>query len=373
MTGTEEQSQALWTRFLAAGREHAVLCLDTAGCIVGWEAGSAQVFGYTAEEVIGRPASLIFTPEDRAAGADVFELQVAARSGRADDDRWHLRKDGARIWVSGTVEALRDDSGALLGYVKVVRDRTDLRSRVERLEEDSKELGRDRQRGRTFLSTLGHELRNSLAPLANANHILSRLSTEARAVRAVEVIRRQLEVLAKLAEDMMDLSRAGTSAIRLETRECDLRSMLGDAAAAVRDAAEAKGLRLECLLPAEAVVARVDPQRFERVVLNLLGNAIKYTPSGGRVWLQATRQPGEVQLRVRDDGIGIAADMLPRIFELFTQERQAQEMAPSGLGLGLTVVKQLVELHGGTIQARSAGRGKGAEFIVRLPSARSEP
>lgn len=372
MTGDDELCKALWTRFLACGQEHAVLCVDATGRIVGWEAGAPRVFGYTAEEVIGQPASLIFTPEDRAIGADAFELQVAAQAGRADDDRWHMRKDGARIWVSGTMEAMRDASGGLLGYVKIVRDRTDLRARVERLEEESRELGRDRERRRTFLSTLGHELRNSMAPLANANHILARLCTEERSLRAVGMIQRQLEVLGKLAEDMMDLSRSGNSAIRLQRRDCDLRAMLGQAAAAVRDSAEAKGLRLECLLPPEAVVVQVDPERFERVVLNLLGNAIKYTPSGGQVWLQATQQPGEAQLRVMDNGIGIAADTLPRIFELFTQERQAHEMAPSGLGLGLTVVKQLVELHGGTIQARSAGRGKGAEFIVRLPVARSE-
>jgi signal transduction histidine kinase len=253
----------------------------------------------------------------------------------------------------------------------VIRDQTGDRAQIELMENQLQALKAAHDRTHKFLSTLGHELRNPLAPIQTACHIVSRLTTDPRADKALEVIAKQTAVLARLASDLMEVSRAGAGKLKLDLRKTDLREVLNHAVAAMRSSAEAKGVKLECLLPAGSLDAMLDTERFGRVVLNLVGNAIKYTPSGGTIWVKATQEGGEVLFAVEDTGIGIAPEVLPRIFDLFTQESQAADLVPGGLGIGLTIVKELVELHGGNVQARSAGAGKGAEFTVRLQAAES--
>lgn len=358
------------TRYLSQSKEHAVVCLDAQGTITAWLGAAERILGYGAEEAIGKPIAMIFTAEDRQKGFDRHERTVARAQSRSEDDRWHLRKDGTRIWVTGALEAVTDEAGELLGYVKLIRDRTDLRAQLQWLE--NQVAARDSASGKThlFLSTLGHELRNPLGPMNTAAHILLRLGNDARAEKAVHVILNQVGVLTRLAEDLMDVSRAGAGKIELDLQPVDLRTLLNETAFALQPAAAQKGVRLECVVPEGALGVMLDTPRFQRVVLNLVGNALKYTPQGGSVWLKATQEGPEVVLRVEDTGIGIPPEVLPRIFDLFTQERQASDMVPGGLGIGLTIVKELVELHGGTVQARSPGAGKGAEFTVRLPVAR---
>jgi PAS domain S-box-containing protein len=359
----------LLSDFIAHNRDQAIICIDAQGRIAGWLGAAERIFGFTADEIVGRPAGTFFTPEDRERGFDDYELALARRHSRAENQRWHVRKDGARIWGSGTVEALWDPAGNLLGYVKVMRDETDTRAHLERLRNEMNELREAQERTHAFLSTLGHELRNPLAPVRNAAHILKRLGTDARLANVVDVIERQVSVIAKLAEDLMEVSRAGAGKVKLDLRRTDLRGLLESAAFSMRESAEQKKLQLHCLLPATPLMVDIDVERFERVVLNLLGNAIKYTPPGGIVWLKATQEGDIVTFGVEDTGIGIAPEMLPRIFDLFTQGQQAADLVPGGLGIGLTIVKQIVALHGGSIQATSPGAGKGAEFTVRLPAA----
>lgn len=355
--------------FLARTEDHAVICIDPAERIHAWLGAAEEIFGYRPQEAVGQPAALIFTADDRQKGIDKYELALARRHSRSEDDRWHLRKDGMRIWVTGSVDAITDDAGDLLGYVKVVRDKTDLRTRIEALEKQLEALKASQQRTHLFLSTLGHELRNPLSPMQTACHIVEKLSSDPRVGKAVEVVTRQVGVLSRLAEDLMEVSRVGAGKVQLDLKMVDLREALNDAVFGMRRAAGEKGVNFECLLPDGALPVQLDPERFQRVILNLLGNAFKYTPAGGTVWLKATQEGDDVLVRVEDTGIGIAPEVLPRIFDLFTQESQAADMVPSGLGIGLTVVKELVELHGGSVQARSAGAGKGAEFTVRLPAA----
>ncbi|MDF2466631.1 MAG: putative histidine kinase, classic [Ramlibacter sp.] len=357
----------LLTRYVRQAKEHAIICLDPAGIITAWLGAAERIFGHTAPEAVGQPVALIFTAEDTVRGFDRYERVLADVQSRSEDDRWHVRKDGTRIWVTGTLEAVKGDAGELLGYVKVIRDRTDLRAQVERLENQVQSLGSASTTARLFLSTLGHELRNPLGPLHTAAHIVQRLSTDPRTDKAVQVMISQVGVLARLTEDLMDVSRVQAGKIELDLTPVDLRTVLNETAYALRPSAADKGVRLECVLPEGPLPVNLDVLRFPRVVLNLVGNAIKYTPRGGTVWIKATQEGDEVLLRVEDTGIGIAPEVLPRIFDLFTQERQAKDMAPGGLGIGLTIVKELVELHGGNVQARSPGAGKGAEFTVRLP------
>jgi PAS domain S-box-containing protein len=355
--------------YLARTDDHAVICIDADQRVIAWLGAGEQILGYTPEEILGQPASLIFAPEDREKGIDRYELALAEAEAHSPDDRWHVRKDGTRIWITGSVKALRDEAGTLLGFVKVIRDRTDDRTQTEQLENQLQALKAAQERTHKFLSTLGHELRNPLAPIQTANHILARLVTDPRAEKALEIVSHQVDVLTRLATDLMEVSRATAGKVKLDLRKMDLRPVLTEAVSGMRASAEAKGVNLECVLPMGSLDVMLDASRFPRAVLNLLGNAIKYTPAGGTVWVKATQEGREVLFAVEDTGIGIAPEVLPRIFDLFTQESQAADMVPGGLGIGLTVVKELVELHGGNVQARSAGAGKGAEFTVRLPAA----
>jgi PAS domain S-box-containing protein len=358
----------LLRRYLAQTQDHAVIVIDPGGRVLAWLGGTQAVFGYSSQEAVGRPASLIFNAEDREKGFDKYELTVAAQDSRSEDDRWHVRKDGTRIWVTGSVEAIKDEAGKLLGFVKVIRDKTDLRSRIDALDNQVQVLKNSQERTHRFLSTLGHELRNPLAPMQTAAHIVARLTTDPRVEKALGVITQQVGVLTRLAEDLMEVSRAGAGKLKLDLQTTDLRTVLKEAVFGMRTTAAGKDIDLECLLPETPLEVKLDAQRFQRVVLNLVSNAIKYTPAGGRVWVKATQEGRDVIFRVEDTGIGIAPDVLPRIFDLFTQESQAADMVPSGLGIGLTIVKEIVELHGGNVQARSPGAGKGAEFSVRLPA-----
>ncbi|MEO8654767.1 MAG: PAS domain-containing sensor histidine kinase [Ramlibacter sp.] len=363
-----ERARRLLKQYLEHTTDHAVICIDPQENIMAWLGAAGELFGYGAEEVVGRPAKLIFTPEDLDKGFDRYELAVARQLSRSEDDRWHVRKDGVRIWITGSVAAIKDESGQLLGYVKVMRDKTDLRGHIESLENDARALKTANDRTHRFLSTLGHELRNPLSPMQTAAHIIQRLSTDPRVEKSVEVMVRQIGVLSRLAEDLMEVSRVGAGKLKLDLKKTDLRQLLSEASFAMQREAAAKGIRLECLMPDGSLDVALDVDRFERVVLNLLGNAIKYTDAGGTVWVKATQECSDILFRVEDTGRGIAPEVLPRIFDLFTQEHQSADMVPGGLGIGLTIVRELVELHDGTVQARSAGVGKGAEFTVRLPA-----
>jgi PAS domain S-box-containing protein len=361
--------QELLDKYLSQSQEHAILCIDTQGVVAGWLGAAEKIFGYSAAEAVGQPSALIFTPQDREKSFDQYELALAAQYSRAEDDRWHLRKDGTRIWISGSVDAIRAVSGDLLGYVKVVRDKI----RLEALENQVAALGQARDKTHLFLSTLGHELRNPLAPIQTAASIIQKLSADPRTDKAVQVIVNQVAVLARLTEDLMDVSRIGAGKIKLELRTIDLRTVLNEAVFSLRGSAADKGVTLDCLMPDTPLEVQLDRERFQRVVLNLLSNSIKYTSAGGKVWVKATQDGEDILFSVEDNGIGIAPDVLPRIFDLFTQEHQAADLVPGGLGIGLSIVKELVELHGGSVQARSAGRGKGSEFTVRLPAAAPTP
>ena len=361
--------QELLDKYLSQSQEHAILCIDTQGVLVAWLGAAEKIFGYSSAEAVGQPSALIFTPQDREKSFDQYELALAAQYSRAEDDRWHLRKDGTRIWISGSVDAIRSVSGDLLGYVKVVRDKTDLRIRLDALENQVTALSQSREKTHLFLSTLGHELRNPLAPIQTAGTIIQKLSTDPRIDKAVQVIVNQVAVLARLTEDLMDLSRSGAGKVKLELRPIDLRTVLNEAVFSLRRTADDKGVALDCLMPDTPLEVQLDRERFQRVVLNLLSNSIKYTNAGGKVWVKATQDGEDILFSVEDNGIGIAPDVLPRIFDLFTQEHQAADLVPGGLGIGLSIVKELVELHGGSVQARSAGPGKGSEFTVRLPAA----
>jgi PAS domain S-box-containing protein len=361
------QAALLVQRFLAQNKQHAVIVLDEHGLVLEWLGASEWLLGYSADEMVGRSIAQIFTPQDRQRGMPAYELEVAASSGASEDDRWHVRRDGTSIWVTGAVHAIREDD-RLHGYVKVMRDRTNLRIHVESLE---RRLDHAVERYRTLeraLATLGHEVRGPLGTLKNGLNILSRPQLPADlAARQMSIMERQVDLLERLSHDVVEAVRADTGKLRLELAEIDFNPLVQEVAQSMADSFEAQGQELVVLLPPTPTRVLADAARLRQIISNLLDNAKKYTPEGGTVWVTLTSQDGEARLLVQDNGIGIAPGALAQVFELFTQEERALTVAHGGLGVGLALVKQLAELHGGGAEARSAGEGQGSEFCVRLP------
>jgi PAS domain S-box-containing protein len=225
-----------------------------------------------------------------------------------------------------------------------------------------------------FLAMLAHELRNPLAPIRNALHIMKQPGVSGAVIGQFrDMAERQVQHMARLLDDLLDVSRVSRGKIELRKKNLDMAAVLQRTVECVRPLLEERGHQFTLSLPAESLRVEGDPTRIEQVLTNLLNNAAKYTDPGGRICLLASREDDEIVLRVRDTGIGIAPDMLPRIFDLFVQAERRLDRSPGGVGVGLTLVRKLVELHGGSVEASSAGLGRGSEFVVRLPAQAVEP
>ncbi|HSN31612.1 MAG TPA: PAS domain-containing sensor histidine kinase, partial [Ideonella sp.] len=292
----------LLARWLDQTRSVVVLQLDADGVVTGASESAQTTLGWRPDELVGRPLSQLFTPEDRSLGLDHHELEVAAQAGQAQDDRWHLRRDGARIWVSGLLGAVRGDAGELLGFVKLMRDRTDLAVRIAALESRIEALAGSEQRRNLFIATLGHELRNPLAPLANAAELLRRAGDDDRLVFPLGVIDRQLALLRRLVDDLLDMTRIDSGRLELQLRPIGLQDAVREAVEACRPKAELRRIGMMVLLPAAPITLEADPARLQQMLVNLLDNAIKYTPPGGQVWVKATVDSGNALVRVEDNG-----------------------------------------------------------------------
>jgi len=355
---TSEQFRAL----VESVRDYAIFRIDPAGRATTWNEGVRRVLGFDESEFIGNDLRRLFRPEDADAGVPETELKTAADRGSASNDRWMVRRDGTQFFASGTTNAVRDESGTLVGFTKVMRDITDRK----RVEEQLKESDRRKDE---FLAMLGHELRNPLAPIRNALFLMklrgSRDPGDAERLRAM--MDRQLTHIARLVDDLLDVSRITRGKIELRTEAIDLREAVSNAVDEVRAYLDERQHTVEVNIPPDPVWLRADPVRLEQVFANLLHNAAKYTEPGGRVQVTARVEGAEAVVRVRDTGIGIRPDMADKIFDMFTQADRVSGRLKEGLGLGLTLVKTLVRMHGGTVGVDSDGPGRGSEFTVRLP------
>lgn len=369
MDRTVPDRNELLTLLLAQTRDVALVLLDPEGRIVGWEGACQRLFGHAPEDVLGQPTDLLFTPEDRAQGIPAHELAVAAANSRAEDDRWHVRADGTRIWVSGITIPLRDAGGRVLAFAKVARDRTDLKTQIDSLSKRVQALTTADEHRSHFLKTLGHELRNPLAPLMTSTALLRKLVPTQAAEGPLATLERQIAAIKRLADDLTELTRMGAGRLSLQLETVSMQGLLHSIVEGYRPEADRRGLRLQLLMPGAPIQLRADPARLQQMIANLLSNALKYTPSGGRIWVKASTEQNEVVIRVEDNGVGIAPDMLPKIFDLFTQESPDSIQSEGGLGIGLALVVELAKLHGGFVEVRSDGKGKGSEFSVRLPMA----
>jgi PAS domain S-box-containing protein len=478
-------------------KDYAVFTLGPDNRVATWNVGARRILGYEEAEIVGQPGSIIFTPEDRARGEDEKELATARAKGRAEDQRWHLRRDGTRFWANGVMTALGGEGGEVRGFVKVLRDETERR----RLEEERDRLfmlsmdmlcivtldgcfkrvnpafertlgyseaellstpildllhpddraltggrfeemaagrpvrymenrlrckdgsyrwaawsyfpvaeeglaygvGRDmteqkqaaaereelleRERAARadaeaanrlkdeFLATLSHELRNPLNSIVGYATVLLHGPEGGQnpAVRkAAEIIHRSALAQAQLISDLLDLSRLQTGKLAVNRRPIPLAPTVADAVEAVRADAAAKRLTLDVELAEEPLMVEADAVRVQQVVWNLLSNAVKFTPDGGRVTLSLAREGEEARLVVEDTGQGIDPGFLPHVFDMFRQADARTTRRHGGMGIGLALVRQLVELHGGSVEAESEGVGRGARITARLPLYRPE-
>ena len=352
-----------WAKaLLASTGDHAVVVVDRQGCILAWLGASTLLLGYSSDEAVGMPVSRLFTDEDVASQLDVQERELALSSGRSEDDRWHVRKDGSRFWGSGVMEPIRDDAGDVLALAKVLRDRTDVRTQVVTLQNRLLSAEEQNVNRLKTLVTLAHELRNQVSPLSNLLAVLE--AGEADRI-AVKSMRRQLVAMARLVDDLAEEAASAALPPILKTAPLEVQEAVSHAVDAMRQTVSERGQRLLATLPDAPITIEADGQRVNQILVNLLSNASKFTPRGGTIQVSATTEDDMVAIRVEDDGQGIPADMLPKIFELFTRHLGAN--APDGLGVGLSVVKKLAEVHGGFVEGRSPGPGKGSVFTVRLP------
>jgi len=491
-----------YRKLVEASTDFAVLHLDPEGRILSWNAGAASIFGYDEAEVVGKHFAFLFTSEDRESGEPARELKEVVETGRAEDTRWHQRKNGTRIYANCVMTALRDESGTLRGFAKVARDDTARKqgelalraseSRYRRLFEaayegililDAKtgriadvnpflcqlldyphpefvgkelwEIGLFKDKGESqtafrelqekgyiryedlplktkggvrrevefisnvyredghrviqciirditerkrmedereqllasaqaaqavaeganrlkdeFLATLSHELRTPLTAIVGWSDLLGNPKLNASdSLRAIENIRRNAWIQVQMIDDLLDVSRIITGKLRLSVQPVDLGTIIIAAVDGLRPAAEAKEISLQLQLDFPAGQVTGDPDRLQQVVWNLVSNAIKFTPKGGRVMVRLERVESHVEVTVSDTGRGIAPEFLPHVFDRFRQADATSTRAHGGLGLGLAIVRQLVELHGGAVRVESTGEGHGATFAVSLPLA----
>ena len=357
---------ALRLAAIVESSDDAIVGKDLNGIVFSWNLAAERIFGYTAEEMIGRSIRTII-PDDRQSEED----DVIARIHRGERvhhfETVRRRKDGSMVPISLTISPIRNPDGVVVGASKIARDITERklaeaeRTRLLNVVQETSRLKDE------FLATLSHELRTPLNAILGYTRMLrSGLIAEDKKERALDTIERNASSLTEIIEDVLDVSRIISGKIRLNVRPVDLPTVIRESIEAVRPAADARQIRIECILSSVAPVSG-DPERLQQILWNLVSNAVKFTDRGGRVQIRLEQVASHVELIVSDTGIGIAPEFLPFVFERFRQADSGVTREHGGLGLGLAITRHLVEMHGGTIEVSSRGRGGGATFRVKLP------
>ncbi|MEP0930461.1 ATP-binding protein [Leptolyngbya sp. PL-A2] len=377
------QSESHLRLIIESAKDYAIFTLDLNGIVTKWNAGAERLLQYSEAEIIGHNARIIFTPEDRQEGRAEQEMQIALTQGRAENERWHLRKDSSRFWGSGLVMPLQDEVGNVQGFVKIMQDKTTQRqAEAEReqllqREQAARETAeRANQIKNEFLAVLSHELRSPLNPILGWTQLLrSGKLNPARQINALDTIERNAKLQAQLIEDLLDISRIMQGKLSLTATPVGLSSIIHAAIETVSLAAVAKNIQITLDLDPDVAPVSGDAARLQQMVWNLLTNAVKFTDHGGQVTVQLRQVAAEsslgkamAQIRVIDTGKGISPQFLPHVFEYFRQEDGSTTRKFGGLGLGLAIVRQIVELHGGRVTVESDGEQQGATFIVQLPA-----
>jgi PAS domain S-box-containing protein len=480
------RSEQYQRAILESAKDYAIITMDSSRLVTSWNAGAQAMLGYKEAEILGQSGDVFFVPEDLEKGAPEQEVQRAMKTGRAENERWHMRQDGSRFYGSGVTTQLSDDRGKVIGVLKVMRDLTVQKQSEQALEksrerlqkalgiptvgviffnedgtltaandafltisgmsresvsnrelnnmqmplsewiprtqqaiEELKTTGRstpfekqlkrpdgsywwglfagtqlsdteyvefvldisfrkkaeealleaDRRKDE-FLALLAHELRNPMATLSNTLMVLEMTGGQGGILSldaALAMMRREMTQLTRLADDLLDVSRINQGRIDLQVELIDFTSLVVQAVDAAKSQIDTANRHLTVALPQESFLMEADAARLTQVVRNLLTNATKFTQDGGHIWLKLSRSEKQAELRISDDGIGIPSDQLMRIFDLFAQVDTSRTRQEGGLGVGLALVREIVEKHDGQVEARSDGVGKGSEFIIHLP------
>ena len=384
------QSEEMFRLLVANVQDYAIFMLDPNGYIVSWNAGAHRIKGYTAEEIIGKHFSIFYPEDDIRSGKPPRELEFAKEHGVYEEEGWRLRKDGSRFWANVVITAVHDETGRLRGFAKVTRDITARKQAEETqralLQQREARLTAEEERRRAeasfrvaqeanrakdeFLMTLSHELRTPMTAILGWARLLPTMSPADPMFReAVASIARGAQLQARLIDDVLDVSRIVSGKMRLTRERMNVEGVVNSSIDAVRPMAAAREVDIETSFSPQLGWMVADPTRLQQVVWNLLTNAVKFTPKHGSVRVSARRTSSHVEITVSDNGEGIDPQFLPHVFEPFRQAENPQTRVHGGLGLGLSIVRYIVEAHGGTIAAESGGRGRGATFTVTLPVA----
>lgn len=353
---TEARRASEARRYLAAiveSSDDAIIGQTLDGKIASWNRGAERLYGYRADEVVGQPLAKLVPPDHPD---EVPALLDRIKRGEFIEhfETERVRKDGTRVAVSLTISAVHDAEGNVIGASKIARDIT------ARREED--------RRKSEFLALLAHELRNPLAPLRNGLQVM-RLAKDDREVmeRTRVLMERQLQHMVRLVDDLLDISRISQGKLQLRKERITLTEAVQHALELCKQAVREQAHEVVVSLPDELLTIEADKTRIAQAVCNLLHNAAKYSEKGKRIEISAGREGNQAVTRVKDYGIGIARSLLPQVFDMFVQADRSLERSQGGLGVGLAIVKRVIEMHGGSVEAHSAGPGEGSEFVIRLP------
>jgi PAS domain S-box-containing protein len=346
----------------------AIVTKNLDGIVQSWNAAAEKLFGYRPDEIIGRSITMLLPPERLHEEAEILaRLRNGQPSERLETVR--ITKDGRRLHVSINISPLRDRDGHIVGASKIVHDITDRKVAEEALREREETLREADRRKDEFLAVLSHELRNPLAPITMAVALLRKHPSndpEENALR--DVIARQTAHLSRLLDDLLDVNRIRSGKIVLRHESVNFGEAVSRALESVSPQFVSKHQEVDVELPPKPIHVHGDTTRLSQVTANLLSNASKYTPPHGQIAVTLARINDTAELRVRDSGIGIRAEQMSRIFDMFAQGTSSLDRSEGGLGVGLALTRMLVELHRGTVHVQSEGPGRGSEFVVRIPA-----
>ncbi len=371
-SGPPREPNALYRLLVESLRDYAIFALDSTGRVLSWNNGARRMKGYEPADIIGRHFSVFYPPEEIAAGKPEWELEVAAREGRLEDEGWRLRKDGSRFWANVIITSLRGPANELLGFAKITRDLTERRLSDERALADARRIALSEDANRTksdFLAAMSHELRTPLNAIGGYADLLllgigGKMPEQHR--QYLERIRSSQQHLLAIINDILNFSRVEAGQVTYVIEPVSLCATIEAVTPMIEPQATAKDIRIRHPAGADAV-ARADHSKVEQILLNLLSNAVKFTERGGRIDLACVQVGDRVALQVSDTGIGIPPGDLDAIFEPFVQVGRSLTSPHEGTGLGLAISRDLAHAMGGELQVEST-LGKGSRFSLWLPA-----
>ncbi len=340
--------------------DYAIIMMDQEGFITSWNNGAAQLNGYAPGEIVGRHFSRLYPHEEIQSNKPWEDLIETGKRGRTVSEGWRVRRDGTRYWANNVIAALRETDDATRSYYMVTQDLTQRRH--------AESLAEAAHRTNEFIAMLAHELRNPLAPIRNAVALMGRKGLGDPVLESMrQTVDRQSVHLTRIVDELLDVNRVARGRFSVERVPIDLHEVLARAIETSRPLMDRHRQVFQMDVPKAPLPVKGDAMRLVQVFVNLLNNAAKYTPEGGQIRLETELGNEEIIVRVQDNGRGIPPEALERVFELFMQIAPEARGEQGGLGVGLALVRRIVELHGGRVVARSEGLGKGSTFSVHLP------